>query len=158
MSRDLNTMMDRMVQIIDTTGGLDLNALVETKIQFDSTTRNSDSDTFTVDLANNRIQLHETGFYELSAQVTVSGGTANSCQLGLKAKLDGTAIPGAYGAQGFMYSPIGFVTQTPSISSFVFNNTTEDDYLEMFVDRLVTSAGTKPTFANGSFLHLKFLG
>jgi len=158
MARDLNTVMDRMVQIVDTAGNQDLNAAAETKVAFNSTTRNTDADTFTVDLANNRVQLHETGYYEACAQLTVSAGTAGSCQFGLKLKLDGTQLQGAYGAQGFVYSALGFVTQTPCIVPFVFNNATADDYLEVFVDRLVTSSGTKLTFANGSFLNLKYLG
>lgn len=148
---------DRTCMVIDTAGGQNLNAAASTLMAWNSQQRNPDTDTYAVDLPNNRVQLKRTGWYMASCNVSCISGGASSFQGGLKFQLAGVDIPGAFSSPGFIYTPIGMVGVTMCIPMFVFENTVADQYLTAVIARLATSSGTINTFANGSFLSLQHL-
>lgn len=158
MARNLNTLMDRVAMVSHSNGGLDLNAAASVQMTWNATRRAGDTDSIVVDLPNNRIQLKETGWYSTWANVSCVSGTAQSYQGALRAYLAGSVFLDTFASQGLIYTPIGVTGTTLTLPPFLFENTVADQYLDLRVTRLLTSAGTINTTAFGTYWGVQYHG
>lgn len=141
-------------------GGTDMNAASTNNVMPWDIQDKIISDTFAHDTVtnNSRITLKQAGHYFLTCSINLENSVTSNFRYNgrVKVRINGTTTLNGTSQTGYIRQTSG-QTETSLVFSIILTDISANDYIEILVDREVTSSGAADTVANTSHLSCFYL-